>query len=134
MTPLELVAYYANLLILQYLGKPKAYAEISTFVSPVIMPQTTVQQLTFSDVATSGSFILQYSTFEMISVAWNESAASIQTALQLLSGLSEVTVTGSIASQNLVITMTGVFPPVLLCCFEQFFEDYFIYRNCYFSF
>lgn len=39
MTIQELIDYYANLLILQYLGKPKAYATIQTLVTPVIMDQ-----------------------------------------------------------------------------------------------
>ena len=39
MTTNELIAYYANLLILQYLGKPKAYATVQAFVSPAIMDQ-----------------------------------------------------------------------------------------------
>lgn len=39
MTTQDLIAYYANLLIMQYLGKPKAYATIQTLVTPVIMDQ-----------------------------------------------------------------------------------------------
>lgn len=35
----EIINYYASLLILQYLGKPKAYANIQTVVTPVIMDQ-----------------------------------------------------------------------------------------------
>lgn len=39
MTTQEIVDYYADLLILQYLEKPKAYATIQTLVEPVIMDQ-----------------------------------------------------------------------------------------------
>lgn len=39
----DLIAYYANLLILQYRGKPKAYATISAVVAPVIMDQLPTQ-------------------------------------------------------------------------------------------
>lgn len=35
----ELIAYYAKLLIIQYIGKPKAYAMIQALVTPVIMNQ-----------------------------------------------------------------------------------------------
>lgn len=35
----DLINYYANLLIIQYIGKPKAYATIQTMVTPVIMDQ-----------------------------------------------------------------------------------------------
>lgn len=39
MTDQELIDYYANLLIIQYRGKSKAYAHIQTLVTPVIMNQ-----------------------------------------------------------------------------------------------
>ena len=42
MTTQDLINYYANLLILQYLGKPKAYATIQALVTPVIMDQLPV--------------------------------------------------------------------------------------------
>lgn len=43
MTNQEIIDYYANLLILQYKGKPKAYAMIQTVVTPVIMDQLPTQ-------------------------------------------------------------------------------------------
>lgn len=39
MTTQEIINYYANLLVLQYLGKPKAYATIQALVTMVIMNQ-----------------------------------------------------------------------------------------------
>lgn len=39
MTAQELINYYANLLIIQFIGKPKAYATIQALVAPVIMNQ-----------------------------------------------------------------------------------------------
>jgi hypothetical protein len=39
----DLVAYYANLLIIQYNGKPNANAHISTLVTPVIMNEIPTQ-------------------------------------------------------------------------------------------
>lgn len=39
MTDQELIDYYANLLILQYLEKPNAFATIQALVTPVIMDQ-----------------------------------------------------------------------------------------------
>lgn len=114
MSPLDLVSYYANLLIVQYLGKPKAYGTISAWASQVVMPEISQQQLTFSDVAASGHFIIQYSAFYAVSVAWNDSASTIQAATQLIPGLGSVTVTGSIASQSLNITFVNVAPVVPL--------------------
>jgi Protein of unknown function (DUF2612) len=35
----EIIDYYANLLIIQYIGKPKAYATIQAVVGPVIIDQ-----------------------------------------------------------------------------------------------
>ena len=72
-----------------------------------------IQTLTFSGVAASGNFVLNYDA-QNITVAWNETAAAIQTALQALTGLSQVTVTGSIASESLVITMYGIHAPSAL--------------------
>lgn len=43
MTTQDLINYYANLLILQYLGQPRAYATIQTLVTPVIMDQLPTQ-------------------------------------------------------------------------------------------
>lgn len=43
MTTQELIDYYADLLIIQYKGKPKAYATIQTLVEPVVMDQLPAQ-------------------------------------------------------------------------------------------
>lgn len=45
MTDQQIIDYYANLLVLQYRGKPKAYATIQTLVTPVIMDQLPTQVL-----------------------------------------------------------------------------------------
>lgn len=42
MTTEELSTYYANLLILQYIGKPKAFAMVKAVVTPLIMDQLPV--------------------------------------------------------------------------------------------
>lgn len=42
MTTEEIAKYYANLLILQYIGKVKAYAMVKAFVTPAIMDQMPV--------------------------------------------------------------------------------------------
>lgn len=42
MTNADLAKYYSDLLILQYIGKPKAYATITAQVSPVFMDQLPV--------------------------------------------------------------------------------------------
>jgi len=110
MTPLEIVNYYANLLIIEYNGQPRAAATIRALASAAVMPQVSVQTLTFSEIASTGTFAVNGST----AINWNDSAATIQSKLQAVSGLSQVIVAGSIASQLLTITMTGVTPPAPL--------------------
>lgn len=43
MSTQEIIDYYANLLILQYVGKPKAFATIQALVDPVVMNQLPLQ-------------------------------------------------------------------------------------------
>lgn len=79
--------------------------------------QTAVQEINFvggTGLATSGHFILNYNSNPTATIQWNDSAATIQNGLQMVSGLSGVTVTGSIASGQLVVTFTGVSGPALL--------------------
>jgi hypothetical protein len=110
----DLVNYYANLLILQYLGKSKAYATIQTLTAPALLPQTTTEAIAFSAVPTSGTFQLTYGSQTTAAINWNDSVAAIQSKLQALTGLGSVTVSGSIASQALNVTFTGVIPPALI--------------------
>lgn len=112
MTTLELVQYYASLLIFQYLSKPNAVATIESSVEGMIMPQTSVQTIAFSGIPISGSFSLSYNSV-VTSVIWNASASTIQAQLQGISLLESVTVAGSIADQLLTVTFIGVIPPAL---------------------
>ncbi len=118
MNPLQLVAYYAGLLILQFLQKPKAFATAQAVATPAILPQTTVQAISFSGAPASGTFVLNFTPFgvnqtilQTAAINWNDSASTIQTKLQALSGLGSVTVAGSIPA-GLKVTFTGV-PPVV---------------------
>lgn len=114
MTPLELLEYYANLLLMQYKSKPKARAMIKALASLAILPQTSVQKISFSLVPTHGSFKLAVGTHLSSAIAWDASASAIELIIQALPGLSAITVTGSIASQELVVTMNSVVPPAAL--------------------
>lgn len=102
----EFTTYYANLLILQYLGKPKAYATIEALLNPVIICQleNTVQTISFDGVSASGSFELVYGVSTSAAIAWNASNATIKSAIQAIVGdLVVIAVTGSIASQTLTV-------------------------------
>lgn len=111
-TTRETVEYYANLLILQYIGKVRAYATELAQATPVVMPQTSVQTIAFSAAPTSGSFTLSYNDITT-SVVWNTSVGAIQTQLQGIAGLEQVLVTGSIAGLLLTVTFVGVTAPAL---------------------
>ncbi len=118
-TPLEIVEYYQNLLISQYNGMPNAAGTIGATAAPIIMCQTSVQTLAFSDIATSGAFVLSYDDVSSASIAWNDSAGTIETKLRAIPGLSAVTVTGSIAGELLTITFDGVNPSALSLVVES---------------
>lgn len=105
------VNYYSSLLILEYLNKVKASATIAISVSPALMPQTTLQAITFAIAPTSGTFVIKYGSLSTAAINWNDSIATIQTKIQAVTGLGSVTVTGSIAGQSLMFTMTGIAPP-----------------------
>lgn len=81
----------------------------------VISQAVASQTITFSGVAASGNFQVDWVGNTTTTIAWNAPVSTIQSALQALAPLSEVTVTGSIASQSLVVVMNGVYgatPPV----------------------
>lgn len=112
-TTLQIVQSYLGLLIMQYLGKPGASGFINTIVSPAIIPQISVQAITFASAPSAGTFFLSYNGNSTAAINWNDSAATIQTKLQAVASLGAVTVTGSIASLSLVVTFTGINPPAL---------------------
>lgn len=112
-TPQEIVEIYEGLLIMQYLNKPQATGFISTIVSPAIIPQTSKQAIVFSAAPTAGTFTLSYNENSSAAINWNDSAATIQGKLQAVTGLSAVTVVGTISALSLTVTMTGVPAPAL---------------------
>ncbi len=114
MSTQDLVNYYANLLIQQYLGKPRAYAHMQALCTQGVLPQVSIQTITFSDVSTSGSFVLNYNGSTTSAINWDDSSSTIQTKLQSISKLSSITVSGSISSKLLTITFTNVDPVAVL--------------------
>ena len=53
MTTQEIIDYYANLLIMQYADKPRAYATVQTFVEPYVMDQLPVASQSAFDLDTA---------------------------------------------------------------------------------
>lgn len=109
MSTLSLVNYYTNLLIKQYSSLPNAIGTVSSTVTPLLMPQQSVQVISFSAPPTSGTFVLSYNGVNSSTINWNDSSSTIQSDLQAIPALSQVTVSGSIAT-TLTINFVGVIP------------------------
>lgn len=86
MSTLDLVNYYVGLLIQQYTSKPKATGTVRTQVTPVLMPQATVQTLTFDPVPTEGEWILVYDEEVSDPLVYNASDADVNSALTFMLG------------------------------------------------
>ena len=112
MNTLQLIQYYASLLILQYVGKTRANATIQATAATMLLPQVSTQTITFSATPSSGVFFLNYNGTLTSSLTYNATASQVQTALQAISGLSSVTV--SLSGLVYTVTFTGVIPPAIL--------------------
>lgn len=66
------------------------------------------QTLGLSAVAASGTFVLNYNGAASAAINWNDAIATIQTKIQAMTGLGAATITGSIASQSLVISLSAL--------------------------
>lgn len=75
----------------------------------IILMGAATQTAAFSGIAASGVFKYNFGGNATANINWNDTAAQIQTKLRAVAGLADVTVTGSIASQSLVIKMAGVY-------------------------
>jgi hypothetical protein len=64
----------------------------------ILAALTSVQNIAFSLVATAGAFVVTFGGANSASIAWNDTAAVIQTKLRAVSGLSSCVVTGSISA------------------------------------
>lgn len=81
----------------------------------VVIPFVEAKQtLALSGVPASGSFTLTYNATPTASIAWDDTASAIQTKLRAIAGLEAAVVTGSLASQSVVIDFKGVYGPVTL--------------------
>lgn len=88
--------------------------DLNTLVSGAGFSIETVQVVTFSLIAASGTFKFSYNGVLTAAINWNDNAATIQTKIRAISGLGSITVAGSIASKTLTITMTGITNPYML--------------------
>lgn len=107
----ELCQYYANLLIKQYKGKPKAYATIEATAASLNMLQTTVDDVSLSGTPASGTIRFGYQGHDTGDLPFNASEADIQTAFRSIPGLSEVVVTGRFVTGSIRVSFDGVAAP-----------------------
>lgn len=84
---------------------------LPAFRSSPFNSYASVETVNFPAIPASGTFELVYSGSPTAAINWNDSAATIQTKLRAVVGLSAVMVTGSIASQNVYVTFCGVSNP-----------------------
>lgn len=90
MSTFDTVNYYTTLLILQYIGKARAVANVRTVAAPIVMCQTSIQTITFPEIPDGGSFVLGYGDGE-VTINWDDSTSEIQDKLR---GLASTTVYG----------------------------------------
>lgn len=107
MNTLELVAYYVNLLIIQYASKARATATIAAQATPVLVPQVSTQLIAFQAAPASGTFVVSWEGNSSAAINWNDNAAQVQTKIQAIPGLALATVTGS-AADGFTVTFVGV--------------------------
>lgn len=92
--------------------QPNILAGGGSFI--VIPYVVAVQHFALSGIPASGTFTLSYLGNPTANINWNDTAAQIQSKLQAVMGLGQVTVTGSLAAQAINITFTGVYGPLTL--------------------
>lgn len=78
-------------------------------------PQDAILTINFSDIAASGNFTLAFNGNATASIAWNASLATITADILAVTGMTNVSVTGSIASKLLTITQPGIQGSILTC-------------------
>jgi hypothetical protein len=79
----------------------------------VILMTNAIQHVAFSGTPASGTFELVYNSNATAAINWNDSASTIQGKVQAVAGLSQVLVTGSMAT-SLNIQMAGIYAPLTL--------------------
>lgn len=118
MTYQELIDYYANLLILQYIGKSTAYGTIQRTAQGPIMGQykNTVQTIDFVPPPESGTFQLAYGINNTPIMAWNVSTADLLANLQALTpvGTQIVTVLGQVSDGSVEVVFANNLEPELI--------------------
>lgn len=93
-------------LLVSVAGNPQGIFELDSAVT-LVAGADEVQKINFSATPTNGSFAIKYFDQETSLLGFGSSASNVQTALQALTGLTDVTVTGSFAS-GFTVTFGGL--------------------------
>ncbi len=78
--------------------------------TPFIMPQESVQVISFSAAPTSGTFVLSYLSDTTPAINWNDSVGTIQTKIRTLLGLEDALVVGTF-TDGFTVNFVNVTPP-----------------------
>lgn len=70
-------------------------------------PAGSVETLTLSGIAASGTFVLNFGALATAAINWNDTVDTIQAKVNAVTGFSQVVVSGSIASKSLVLAQPG---------------------------
>lgn len=91
-----------------------AYNTSNLAVSTAEPTTQAVQTIEFSGISASGAFVLTFAGVATASIAYNATLATIQSVINAVTGMSKVSVSGSISSQTLTLTQRGDLGPIPL--------------------
>jgi hypothetical protein len=80
----------------------------NTLVTQCLLSLGEYQNLILSGVPASGSFVIKYGGASSAAINWNDDAATIQSKLRAVAGLTTVVVTGSLASMEVDIDLSSL--------------------------
>lgn len=109
-TTAELCAYYAGLLIIQYVGKERAFQSIRVLAALAVLGQceNTIQTFSLDGQPASGHFKLNFNGVPTAFINWNASLADIQSAVQAVIGVNQIiSISGSLSSQTFQIVFNN---------------------------
>ena len=74
--------------------------------SDLVAGTNEIQTITFATVPGEGSFVLDYESAQSSAIQWNDDAAAVKAAIEVIPAIDEVTVTGNF-STGFTIEFTG---------------------------
>ena len=117
LTPFEIAKYYADLLIIQYHGKPKAAAQVNAAASALIQPQVSEFTISAAQTPTAGEYYLVQNGITFGPFGPYTDNTDVQAAFQAIPGFENVEVSGTLQSSDHSYTIkfvgvTPILPPI----------------------